>query len=72
MSLRTRTVEKNVLELPAKNRKVWTVSFTLVDQWGFSNHYKFSALRKYCNLAFVHCLLEILALFETNFAGRKT
>ena len=35
MSLRTRTVEKNVLELPAKNRKVWTVSFTLVDQWGF-------------------------------------
>ena len=35
MSLRTRTVEKNVLELPAKNRKVWTVSFTLVTSGGF-------------------------------------
>ena len=31
-SLRTKTVKKNVVELPAKNERVWTASFTLVDQ----------------------------------------
>ena len=32
-SLKTRKGEKNVLALLAKNRRVWTASFTLVDQW---------------------------------------
>ena len=31
--LKRRKGEKNVVELPAKNRRVWTASFTLVDQW---------------------------------------
>ena len=47
---------KNVMELPAKNRRVKTPSFTLVDQWqdpgpsgGFrqTNYYKSSPLRKH-------------------------
>ena len=89
-SLKTRKGEKIVVELPAKNRRVWTASFTFVDQWldpgspgAFrqTNYYKTSPLRKffviltfrhgdkrarcwarckYCNLAFMHGLFEIL------------
>ena len=56
-SLRTRKKEKLiVLELPAKNRRLWTASFTLVDQGldrgapgGFrqTNYYKSSPLRNF-------------------------